>query len=132
MINPQIILDEGGDPAFAVIPWREYERLAAGDDEAGVSDEELYDRAKAEGGEVFPISVADRLLAGENPVKVYREHRGTTRRRLAEAAGINAIYLSQIEGGRRTGSARTLAALAAALGVAVDALIPEPIPERIE
>ncbi len=60
------------------------------------------------------------------------KHRGTTRKRLAEAAGINAVYLSQIVGGRRTGSARTLAALAAALGVTVDALIPEPVSERTE
>ncbi len=123
MIKPQIILDDGGRPAFAVIPWREYERLATVGAEAGLSDEEMYDRAKAEGGESFPIEVADRLLAGENAVKVYRELRGATRKRLAEAAGINAVYLSQIERGRRTGSARTLAAIAKALRVDVDALI---------
>lgn len=41
MTDPQVILDEGGNPAFAVIPWREYERLAAGDGEASLSDEEL-------------------------------------------------------------------------------------------
>lgn len=123
MIKPQVILDEGGSPAFAVIPWREYERLAVLDAEAGLSDEELYDRARADGEESFPIAVADRLLAGENAVGVYRDYRGMTRKQLAEAAGINAVYLSQIERGRRTGSARTLAAIARALRVDVDALI---------
>ncbi len=64
---------------------------------------------------VLSHDVADRLLAGENAVRVYRDHRGMTQKQLAEAAGINAIYLSQIERGRRTGSARTLVAIAEAL-----------------
>ena len=47
-----------------------------------------------------------------------------TRKQLAEAAGINAVYLSQIEkGGSCIGSARTLAAIAEALDIDVDALI---------
>lgn len=123
MIKPQIILDDGGKPAFAVIPWREYERLTTTDDEADLSDEALYDRAKAEGDEAFPVDVADRLLAGENAVRVYREHRGMTRKELAEAAGIDPIHLSEIETGPRTGSAGTLTAVAEALSVDVDALI---------
>ena len=64
MTKPQVILDDGGKPAFAVIPWREYARLTMMDAEAGLSDEELYDHAKSVGGESFPIEVADRLLAG--------------------------------------------------------------------
>ena len=47
MTKPQIILDEGGNPAFAVIRWREYERLIATGGEASLTDEELYDLAKA-------------------------------------------------------------------------------------
>ena len=122
MDKPQVILDDSGRPAFAVIPWREYERLAAGD-EAGLSDEALYDRAGSEGEEAFPVDVADRLLAGENAVRVYRDHRGMTQKQLAGAAGINPIYLSQIERGRRTGSTRTLAAIAGVLGVDLDDLV---------
>ena len=123
MTEPQVIRDDRGNPAFAVIPWREYRRLAAVGDEAGLTDEELYDRAKAEGGEAFPIGLADRLLEGENAVRVYRDHRGMTQRQLAEAAGINPVYLSQIENGRRTGSAKTLAAIARVLRIDLDALI---------
>ena len=122
MDKPQVILDDSGRPAFAVIPWREYERLAAGD-EAGLTDEALYDRAGSEGEEAFPIDVADRLLAGENAIRVYRDHRGMTQKQLAGAAGINPIYLSQIERGRRTGSTRTLAAIAGVLGVDLDDLV---------
>ena len=121
MSEPQVILDDAGRPAFAVIPWREYERLAGEEGDAALSDEALYERARAEGGESFPVELADRLLAGENPV---RAHRGMTRGELASAAGIHPVYLSQIETGKRAGSTRTLAALARALGVAVDGLIP--------
>ena len=74
-------------------------------------------------GESFPIEVVDQLLDGQHPIRVYRNYRGLTQNELAAAAAINAVYLSQIETGKRTGSAKTLAALAKALQVTVDALI---------
>ena len=123
MIKPQVILDDGGNPAFAVIPWREYERLTTTDDEADLSDEALYDRARAEGDEAFPVDVADRLLAGENAVRVYREHRGITRKELAESIGIDTTDLSQIEVDLRSASTGVLAAIAKTLSVDVDALV---------
>ncbi len=81
------------------------------------SDEALYDEARADGGELFPAEVVDRLLSGESPIRVYRTYRGMTQKRLAEAAGIDPVYLSQIETGKRTGSLRTLAAIARILDV---------------
>ncbi len=59
----------------------------------------------------------DRLLAGENQVKVWREHRGITQAVLARRAGINAHYLSQIETGTRHASDEVLADLQHALGL---------------
>ena len=88
-----------------------------------LSDEALYDDAKAEGGEYFPAEVVDRLLAGDNPIRVYRTYRGITQKQLAEGAGINPVYLSQIETGKRAGSLRTLSAIAKALGVEAGDLI---------
>lgn len=82
-----------------------------------LSDEALYDEAMAEGGEFFPGEVADRLIAGENPIRVYRTYRGMTQNQLAEAARINPVYLSQLETGKRAGSLRTLFAIAKALDV---------------
>ena len=90
---------------------------------AAASDEALYDRAKAEGGELFPAEIVDRLLAGERPIGVYRKYRGLTRKQLADAASINAVTLSQIETGKRTGSLKTLAAIAKALGVEAGDLV---------
>ena len=123
MTEPQVIRADNGSPAFAVIPWRDDERLVRADAAALPSDQELYDRAKAAGGASLPIEVADRPLAGENPIKVYRRNVGLTQKALAAEAVINPVYLSQIERGKRTGSARTLARIAKALGVDVDAPI---------
>ncbi len=116
MNEPQVILDNTGQPAFAVIPWRDYERLTS-EGAPILSDEQQYDRALADNGESFPIEVVDQLLAGHNPIRVYRNYRGLTQNELATAVGINAVYLSQIETGKRTGSAKVLAALAKALQV---------------
>ncbi|MEY4907314.1 MAG: hypothetical protein RL260_1032 [Pseudomonadota bacterium] len=56
-------------------------------------------------------------------MRAWREHRGMTLQVLADAAGLSRAYVSQIEGGKRTGSAATLAKLAQALGVSVAGLI---------
>ena len=107
-----------------MIRWQDYQRLTGGrapDDD--LSDEALYDRAVAESEESFPIAVVDRIVAGENPVRVYREHRRMTQKEVAQAAGISPLYLSQIERATRTGSVATLAALAKALDVDLDDLI---------
>lgn len=44
MNEPQVIVDETGRPTFAVIPWSDYERLAAIDED--IEDAALCDRAK--------------------------------------------------------------------------------------
>ncbi len=124
MSNLQIIHDDAGQPMFAVLPWREYVRLSKGGaTEAALSDEEIYDLARDEGGESFPIEVVDRLLSGVSPIKVYREYRGISQKALAATVDISPVYLSQIETGRRVGSAKTLASIAQALEVSLDDLV---------
>ena len=72
--------------------------------------------------EHVPISVVDRLIARENPIRVWREHRGHSLRQLAERAGIGIGCLSQIENGERKGTVETLKKIAAALDVELDDL----------
>src|SRR5205085_11823788 len=74
------------------------------------------------GQETVPAEMVSRLVAGENPVKVWREYRGFSQRALAERAGLNFAYLSQIETGARKGSTRTIKKLAGALSVDLDDL----------
>jgi DNA-binding XRE family transcriptional regulator len=96
--------------------------FANSDDEAA-SEVAAYDAAKEADEESFPLAIADRLIAGENPLKVFREYRGLTQKQLADKAETTAAYLSQIETGRRGGSVKLLHRLADVLEVDLDDLV---------
>lgn len=73
--------------------------------------------------EMLPAAMVDRMLAGESPVRVWREHRGLTAQDLAALAGITQPYLSQIENGKREGGIESTKKLASALGLTIDDLV---------
>lgn len=75
--------------------------------------------------ETLPWDMARALLDGANPVRVWREHRGMTAHALAAAAGIATGYLSEIETGKKPGSAAALKALATVLRVDMEDLVPD-------
>ena len=104
------------------IPRSEYEALRAAldclEDAAAVA---AYRATRAD--ESAPIEVADRLLAGDNPLRVWRRHRGMTQQALAAAIGIGKSYLSEIESGKKDGSIRVIKAAAKALDVDLDDLV---------
>ena len=118
------IITKDGKPEFYVVPADLWERVQAAIEEAeDIADIERFDR---EDDRVrIPMEVAMAIADGVNPVRAWREHRGLTQEQLAEASGVSKPFVSQIEGGKRTGSASTLARLARALGVPVGALILE-------
>ena len=70
--------------------------------------------------EAVPAKVVDRLLAGENPVRVWRQHRGLTLAALAERLDVAKGYVSEIETGRKPGSLRVMRRIAAVLEVDLD------------
>ncbi len=72
--------------------------------------------------ETFPASVADALIPGENPVRVFRRHRTLSQTDLARSGGISAPYLNQIEAGKRRPSMMVLKGLASAPGIPLDVL----------
>ena len=80
--------------------------------------------AVARGDEVvLPKGIADRLI-DENPIRVIREWRRMTQVELTETVGMTQGYLSDLENGRRRGTAESLAKLARALRVPLDLLVP--------
>lgn len=116
----QIICDTQGAPAFAVLPIAEYERLVeAADDTIGAR---AFDAYMATRPETFPDNVAERLINGESPVRVFREYRGLTQRKLGDLAGVNQAYISQIEAGTRSGTIEVLKRIADGLHVELDDL----------
>lgn len=122
--NLQFIVAPNGD-RLVVMPEDVFERLREAAEMA--EDVAAYDEFKrrlAAGEEEFvPSEVVDRILSGENLVRVWREHRGMTVAALAEKAGITQPYLSQIENGKREGTLQTMKKIAEALKLRLDDLV---------
>jgi ribosome-binding protein aMBF1 (putative translation factor) len=115
------VIQKNGKPEWAVVPYEEYQRLV--EEAEMLQDERAYDEAKkavAAGEELVPSEVTYAILDGANPVRVWREHRGMSRKRLAEASGLSTSYLSQVESGERKPSPEALAAIAKELGLRAD------------
>ena len=128
MTKVQIIKTPAGEE-LAVLSKAEYERLAARADErmedlgtarlvAGAREAIIAGRET-----VLAKDVADRLAAGDNPIRVLREWRNMTQGQLVVAVGITQPYLSDLESGRRRGPADLLKKIARALGVPLDLLV---------
>lgn len=97
------------------------ERAELAEDIAAV---DTYRKKLAAGEEeAIPEEFANRLIDGENPIRVYRELRGLSARELAEKTGISAAFLSEIENGKKEGGVSTLKKIAQALGVIIDDLV---------
>ena len=113
----------------AILPRKEYEALASkaaeADEDAGTA--RLIARARkeiAEGAPLLPKPVVDRLAVGENPVRVLREWRDVTQFYLSFKTNLSQGYISDVETGRRKGTAAALRLIADALKVPLDLLVP--------
>jgi DNA-binding XRE family transcriptional regulator len=113
----------------AVLRRRDYDALIKAYEDAAdaLALAEVRAREAAGDADYVPVELAERIfVAGEHPVRVWREHRGLTLGALAREAGIAQSYVSEIEHGRKRGSVRSLAALARVLRVDIeDLLAPE-------
>jgi hypothetical protein len=112
----------------AILPRKEYEALAA---KAAEADEDigtarLVARARKEiaaGAPLIPKAVVDRIAKGENALHVLRMWRQMTQFHLSLKTGIGQGYISDLEHGRRTGTAAALKKIADVLKVPLDLLV---------
>ena len=111
--------------------WSEYEALIeaaedAEDQEHLAAEEERERRLGVEAArrDHLPGELVERMLAGEHPLRLWREQRGLTLSDLAARAGIAPSYLSEIVSGRKPGNSRAFQKLAKALGLGVNDLAP--------
>ena len=79
--RPQIIFD-GGEPAFAVIPYAEYIALVG------------RKASKARDDELVPFILGDYI---KNPIRVARIDAGLTQQALAKRLKVSQGYISRIE-----------------------------------
>ena len=117
-------LAENGDTVL--LRRADYEALVRHAENAADAEQIRAAEARVATGEdeYVPIELTERLMAGEVPVRVWRQHRGLSARALAGRAGISAAYLSQIETGKKPGSFDAMAKLARALGIDMEDLAP--------
>jgi hypothetical protein len=115
---------------FAILPRKEYEALAAkaaeADEDAGTA--RVVARARKEiaaGAPLLPKAVVDRLAKGQHPVRVLREWRDMPQMYLSFKTGLSQGYISDVETGRRNGTAAALRLIADVLKVPLDLLVPE-------
>jgi len=115
------LLEKNGKPEFAVLPIAEYrelvQRLEDLEDAQDLRDYRCRPR------ESFPAEGVNRLLEGENPVRIWREFRGISQSQLAERTAVSVAHISQIESGKRECSVKLLRALAKVLEVDADLLL---------
>ena len=105
---------------YRLVPQKAWERLLTHIEEL----EDIRDLKKAieNPEESFPGDVVNRILDGENEIKVFRQYRHFTQQDLADRAGISRNYLSLLESKKRSGTKKVLAAIAKELAVSIDDL----------
>ncbi len=119
-------IKQGDKPEWAIVPYNTYLQLVEMADM--LQDVQDYDSAKTalERGddELVPSDVVYAILDGGNPIRIWREFRGMSQQETAENAGISVPYLSQLETNKRRGSLNVLSAIAKALKVTLENIVP--------
>jgi ribosome-binding protein aMBF1 (putative translation factor) len=119
-----------GKGEVAILPRKEYEALAARAEEAeeDAGTVRLVARARkevAEGAPLIPMEIAERIAAGDHPIRAMREWRDMTQMELSYRTNFGQGYISDLESGRRKGTVAALRTIAEALRVPLDLLISE-------
>ncbi|MGB6400827.1 MAG: helix-turn-helix transcriptional regulator [Bradyrhizobium sp.] len=99
-------------------------KASEADEDAGSA--RIVARARKEiasGGPLLPKDILDRLANGENTVRVLRAWRDVTQMYLSFKTNLSQSYISDIENGRRTGTAAALRLIANVLKVPLDLLV---------
>lgn len=114
---------------IVILSRREYDRLlvAANED---VIDAAVARKAIARNEETLSEAEMDELLAARTPLAFWRKKRGLTQADLANTAGIAQGFLSEIEGGLKTGDVKVLQRIAMALEISLLDLVPDLPPGK--
>ncbi len=117
---------------LAVLPIEEYQKML---DQLEMQDDirfaEEADRRRLAGEEYFPGEIVDKLLNGENPLRVWRTYRGLSQQELADKVGCSKMKISSLETGKQDTSSGNWRKLAEALNLNVDDIMPWPEIEQV-
>lgn len=117
------LIEKGGKPEWAIIPYKEYQKLIKIYD--CFDDDFLFEQSleRNKNSERIPHELLLRLVKGENPIRVWREYRKKTIQELAEQIGITTTDLSEIEGSKKKASPKILKLLSTCLCVDLEELV---------
>ncbi len=106
---PHQVIEQNGKPAFAVIPFEQFEKMA----EQYVADESNLS---------FPHEVVKANFKGDSMIKAWREYLGLTQGELATRAGMTQPAIVKLEKPDANPRNSTLKKIASAMGLAVEQL----------
>jgi DNA-binding XRE family transcriptional regulator len=110
---------------MVMLPIADYERLLdLAEDRVDAQAASRAQQRREAGEEYLSTEILDQIMAGENPLYVWRKFRGFTQSELGAKAGISAVQISHIETGKRDTTRKRWQLLADALSVDVDDIIP--------
>jgi ribosome-binding protein aMBF1 (putative translation factor) len=105
------IITRKGKPAFAVIPWDEYQKIIK--NQISDSESDVW----------FPNEVVKANVRGESLIKAWREYFHLTQEELAAKAGMKQSALARLEKSSAVPRKATLTKLAEAMGIGVEQLM---------
>ncbi len=109
-IDPQIIT-QNGKPAFAVIPWEQYQVMLNKQVETDESD--VW----------FPNEVVKANIRGDSLIKAWREYLNLTQKELAAKTGMKQSALARLEKGNTTPRKTTLMKIAKAMNIQIEQIV---------
>ena len=120
MIEP-LVIEHEGKPTHVLLRFADWKRIRAILEDA--EDLAAVRRVESDPNQDrIPLQVVKRILDDENPVRIWREHRGLTQQALAHAAGLPQSTIARLESGERKGTVAQMRRLANALGITLDTL----------
>ena len=128
-MKPETVTTE--DAECAIAPVKDYDAPLEDLEDAADAEAQRLNRADSD-QETIPATLVDRLCAGHNPVRAWREYRGMSLACLAMAADLPKHHLSGIESGNAPISPELLRRIANALRVTADDLAPVEDPSPLD
>ncbi len=110
---------------YAVIPMSDYQSMRSLKEnyEDILSIEKVRQAVELGDDELVPLAVMKRLVGDESALKVWREYRGITPKKLSEKTGISVSIISKIENNKQDIDLPKLKKLTQALVLDYDDLI---------
>lgn len=111
---------------MAMLPIADYERLVEiAEEQSDLHAAVAAEKRRLEGEETVPSELTYAIMDGESPLRAWRKYRGMTQEGLADAVGTTKSLVSLIENGKAQGKLQIWRAMAEALNLDIEDIIPE-------